>query len=316
MKKRLLATLAMSALCLTSCGGDDDSDPTPTPTPTPTSSPTPSPTPTPTPTTPASEANLAGLQILGNLPALLNCGGTPVRNAQGQVSGVTDITGSQINSGVFTYADENEFSTRINGEQGPVFDATELTDAFPETLTWISEEPAQLQFVKTERMPAEDVTLGTYVNDNAVCFFGAGLTPSGIPTSGTTTYPAVADGLVSDGSVRRLFLVSTGSVALNADDDEATVTISFRALNDPESKGPFIDLSGRTTSSEITSATATLELSGASLLVGTFTGSNGYTGTVYGSFVGTSGIILPFELSNESGGVIYGVIVADTTLGG
>jgi hypothetical protein len=170
--------------------------------------------------------------------------------------------------------------------------------------------------VKTERMPAEDATLGTYINDNSVCFFGAGLAPSGIPTSGSTTYPAVADGLVSDGSVRRLFLVSSGTVVLDADDDEATVTISFKALNDPEGKGPFVDISGRTTSSEITSATATLELSGASLLVGTFTGSNGYTGTVYGSFVGTSGIILPFELSTDGGDVIYGVIVADTTLGG
>jgi len=112
-------------------------------------------------------------------------------------------------------------------------------------------------------------------------------------------------------------LAATGRpVVLDADDDEATVTISFKALNDPEGKGPFVDISGRTTSSEITSATATLELSGASLLVGTFTGSNGYTGTVYGSFVGTSGIILPFELSTDGGDVIYGVIVADTTLGG
>ncbi|PEQ14463.1 hypothetical protein B2G71_02405 [Novosphingobium sp. PC22D] len=168
--------------------------------------------------------------------------------------------------------------------------------------------------MRTDRFAAESVTLGTYADD-PVCFFGAGLLPSDIPTEGTVTYTAYADGLVSDGTVRRLFLVSQGTVVFATDDDEATVNMTFRALADPEGKGPFLDISGRDATDLIT-ATATLDVSGATLKTATFTGSDGYTGTIYGSFVGKTGIVLPFTLAKTTGEVIYGVIAADSGLGG
>ncbi len=329
MKTRLLASAAVftGALLLTACGGDDSSN-TPTPTPTPTGTPTPSPTPTPTPTptpAPPSDANLAGATTLNTtLNALMNCGGTAVRNDAGLLSNITGSTDTAVKTAKILYKAADTFDVSIDSDTAVNFLPANRVEANAHALTWLKPSPfKQLEFIRKDKFPAPTVTLGTY-SDTAVtgstaatagvCFFGAGFAASGIPTTGTKTYFAYADGLARDSnSAKRLLLVSHGTVALDAANKKATITIQFVTIDNPEGKGPFIDLTGRSTTQFIT-GTASLTTEGATLKAGTFTGTNGYTGTIYGSFVGASGMILPFELHTSTGERVWGMIAADSAL--
>ncbi|MDE8651162.1 hypothetical protein [Novosphingobium album (ex Liu et al. 2023)] len=314
MKTRLLATAALlsSTLWLASCGGDDNSSPTPTPTSTPTPSPTPTPTPTPTGPPPETDANLAGANINGVLNALLNCSGKPVRNEAGLLANITESTDTTVKIAKILYKAADTFDVSVESATAVNFTPANRVSASDHALTWLASGAKQLDFIRKDRFAAPSVTLGTY-SDTTVCVFAAGLAPSNVPTTGTKTYYGYADGLARGTTSQRLLLISHGTVALDAANKKATVQMQFATLADPQEKGPFLDLTGRQ-SVQLISGTATLTQEGATLKAGTFTGTNGYAGTIYGSFIGASGIILPFELHTSTGERIWGVIAADSAL--
>lgn len=127
-----------------------------------------------------------------------------------------------------------------------------------------SETGVHDQFYDTEGLDIEELniyrnggsarlewaTFGLLAATSEQCFFGIGVSPSSVPTTGAADYSGIADGLVTDGSGTHRLFGSRVTITINYATGAGLVRLDLVGRDDPfgnfqaEASGPATTLSG------------------------------------------------------------------------
>lgn len=276
---------------------------------------------TPAPSLPEPSKSIAGAMPGGLLGGGLACVRDPVAvDASARVTALNTLTGASIgNQMVLFYAGKDRFSLDVNGFGGSRFEPADKQ---------VSSNAAYAQFANATQGEfflfesggpfgsSTFATLGMY-NYAGLCFFAVGVEANSLPTVGVGDYFAGADGVARVGGQTLRVFGTTGNLDVQYASQVATLTLTVVGRGDP-----FGAFTARP-AVELTTVTANLRVRGYSFESISVSGSNGYTGTVSGFFVGNeanasgvggSGAVFTFELRNAQGDMIVGAVAAERNL--
>jgi hypothetical protein len=160
-----------------------------------------------------------------------------------------------------------------------------------------------LSVVKIAAFGAPSVTFGM-TDFTKPCFFAGGL-PAGTRT-GIVPYRGTGDGLAQTATATHRLLLSPAEATVNHTTGSGTFQLQLRGY-----PSAFTDTSVQT-AVPLGTLSANLTLIGDRVEPAALSGLAGYTGTVTGQLVFTTGLALVFEVHNAAGEVTWGAVALDS----